>query len=135
MKDKRIEPFTPIRSLDELIAAPQEPTGSALLDAVMKVMCTAPVRNTKQVADLLHVDRLKLTGAFELLTGGSLQELLEQRCIQNIERQLKETTLTLQEIARANGLTSSAALTHFFQRFHSDVTPLEYRSGRRRILA
>lgn len=132
MKDNKIQPFTSIRTLDELIAAPQEPTGSVLLDAVMKVVCTLPVRNTKQVADLLHVDRLKLTGAFELLTGGSLQELLEQRCIQNIEHQLKETTLTLQEIARANGLATSAALTHFFQRFHSDITPLEYRSGRRR---
>lgn len=130
-----IEPFSPIRSMEELVASPQQPTGSLLLDAIMKVVNSTQARNTKQVADIMKVDRKKLCGAFELLTGGSLQELLELRCIRNIEHQLKETTLTLQEIARTNGFATSAALTHFFQRFHSDVTPLEFRSGRRWTLA
>lgn len=129
------EPFSPIRSIEELMAAPQEPTGSVLLDAVMKVVGSTHARNSKQVADLMQVDKVKLSGAFELLTGSTLQDFLEQSSIRNIERQLKESELTLPEIARQNGFSSSAALTHFFQRFHSDITPLEYRSGRRRILS
>lgn len=128
-----IEPFTPIKTLEELIAAPQQPTGSLLLDAIVKVAASTSARNTKQVADLMQVDKLKLAGAFELLTGSTLQVFLEQRCIHNVERQLKETTLALSEIARANGFTSSAALTHFFQRFHPNQSPLEFRSGRKRF--
>lgn len=128
-----IEPFTPIKTLEELIAAPQQPTGSLLLDAIVKVAASTSARNTKQVADLMQVDKLKLAGAFELLTGSTLQVFLEQRCIHNVERQLKETTLALPEIARANGFTSSAALTHFFQRFHPNQSPLEFRSGRKRF--
>lgn len=128
----KIEPFTPIKTVEELIAAPQEPTGSILLDAIMKVAGSTVVRNTKQVADLMQVDKLKLAGAFELLTGSTLQVFLEQRCIHNIEKQLKETALTLPEIARENGFCSSAALTHFFQRFHPNQSPLEFRSGRKR---
>lgn len=133
MKENRMEAFTPIRSLQELIAAPETPTGSILLDAVMKVMVTTHARNTKQIADHLKVDRVKLSGAIELLTGSSLQVILEAYCIQNVEYQLKDTDLPLLEIVRQNGFTSTAALTHFFQRFHDSVTPLEYRSGRRRI--
>jgi len=117
-----------VTKIDELYAR-QEPTGELILDAVVRVLRQSTTQSVTVVAKRLDVEARHLSGAVQILTGVPLKELiLTWRALQAREL-IKETTLTLDEVAHRCGFVQKKNLIDFFSRRYG-MTPMVYRTGR-----
>jgi len=95
-----------------------------LLDAIAEHNREAS--DVRFYADLLNVSSRYLAQVTRRISGKSPKAIIEDYLIHEIERQLKSTDNTVQEIAYRFGFSSQAHFTKFFKKLKG-VSPTEFR--------
>jgi len=120
--------LTPLATVEQLYHGDHH-TGDRTLDAVMDTIIKTTTHSAQDVADLLGVDKRKLSNAIDLLTGEPLEEMIMDWRAYQMRDLLRDTDLPLQEVARRCGYRETSSLIVFFRR-RFGVTPLAFRTGR-----
>lgn len=136
LDDIYISPFTHKRIYNETGSAsiiPLErnltPTGIELLDNVALNLTNGCHHN--YVANRLGVDRKKLNGFIELLTGMTATEFALSYSLRIADDLLRYTDMDVKEIAQRCGLNNTASMYYIFKREY-DSTPRDRRYQLRR---
>lgn len=79
-----------------------------------------------EAADMVHLSQSQFCRRFKAITGKTLVEYLNLLRIEEAERLLENTDLSLTDIADQVGLTTNAYLTRIFIRYRH-ITPSQYR--------
>ena len=79
-------------------------------------------------ANYLNVSSRYLSQVTARIGSQSPKSIIEQKLIDAIERDLRTTASTIQEIAYDYGFSSQAHFTKFFKR-HKGITPSDYRKN------
>lgn len=117
-----------IESVEELYKA-QEPTGEIIIDAVVDAVRKTKTQKPGDIALLLDVDRRNLSIAFELLTGMTLNTLLQEWRMLQAHDLLDDKNLSVEEVANRCGFKQQKNLILAFRR-RWGTTPYAYRTGK-----
>ena len=122
-----IHPYKPSITLQDLLAYnPEDPTThtpSPLMNALAEILQLTKLRDAQQIADLLEVDKLKLSFAIELETEMSLKVLITQFRLEQIKLYMAEhPDLSSTQVAQDFDFPSKHAFWRFFQ-INTGVTP------------
>ncbi len=91
------------------------------------------LRENVQVQDLClaaHVSQSYLYKCFERMTGLSTREFIRQYRMPQIKMQLRQNTLSIQQIAEQNGFSSVSAFSRMFRNRYG-ISPAAYRKHSR----
>lgn len=106
------------------------PTGSIIMDAMMKVILERRVYTTRGLVCAMEVRAYKLSAAIELLTGYTLPAFLALYRTRAAREYLECTDIDVQEVGRRLGWNTPAGFNHaFIDRV--GIPPLKYRQQNR----
>ena len=121
-------------TFDELYAHGKgHPIGERILDVVLPLLHTHPGWRVKTLAKHLGVKPNGLTATIHLLTGMTMETLLNKWRMYKALELLKDTELTLEQVAEQSGYTHYKHLAKAMKR-ELRMTPYEYRHGFRRTV-
>ena len=117
-----------VSTVEELYKSNGAPTGEMIVDAVVYYVRRTTTHSSADIALLLNVKRVWLSGAMQLLVGLPLQEFIFRwRLMQAID-QLDNPDLSVAEVAQRTGFRSENYLISVFRR-RLGITPYAYRNG------
>ncbi|MCL6457929.1 MAG: AraC family transcriptional regulator [Gorillibacterium sp.] len=88
-----------------------------------------PSLSLNQIADELNMSPIYISRLYKLQTLTAIVDVIMEVRMREVCRLLKETDLSVSDIAEQTGFTSSSYLHRMFKRYLS-VTPIEYRRSR-----
>lgn len=106
------------------------PSGSIVIDILVKILMNSYIRRPTNISDLMEVDRFELSMSIHLLTGLTLREFIEEYRLLQAKEYLACTSLSLREIAYRCGFSSQTLFGQHFQ-FAVNMTPSSYRDCKR----
>ena len=119
----------PVSTVEELYKSNGAPTGEIIVDAVVDYLKHSTTHSSTDIALLLRVKLVWLSGAMQLLVGLPLQEfVIRWRLMQAIDL-LDNPELSVSEVAERTGFRSENYLISVFRR-RLGITPYAYRNGR-----
>lgn len=95
-----------------------------------RVMLQRDFKTEKKVsyyASALHISTRKLTSMTEFIAGKSAKEIIIDKLVNEFEKSVKYTTLTISEISYQLGFSDEANFTNFIKK-HTGKKPTEFRS-------
>ncbi|MCA6067511.1 helix-turn-helix domain-containing protein [Chryseobacterium sp. RG1] len=95
-----------------------------------RVMLQRDFKTEKKVsyyASALHITTRKLTSMTEFIAGKSAKEMIIDKLVNEFEKSVKYTTLTISEISYQLGFSDEANFTNFIKK-HTGKKPTEFRS-------
>lgn len=121
--------------LDALLAINPEVEKDEKLEYVsyvnrFRVMLQRDFKTEKKVsyyANALHITTRKLTSMTEFIAGKSAKEMIIDKLVNEFEKSVKYTTLTISEISYQLGFSDEANFTNFIKK-HTGKKPTEFRS-------
>ena len=122
--------MTPVITPEQLYAQAQ--TNSVeipILKDVTRYLVRSPGINGKTLAKVLDVKRSALSGAIQLLTGDTLNDLLKKWKLLHAMYLLRNTTLSYDDVANLCGFSGNRTLSRFMERMIK-CTAYEYREGK-----
>ena len=122
--------MTPIITIEQLYSQARTNTVEIpILKNVVPYLVRSPGINGKTLAKLLDVKRSALSGAIQLLTGDTLNDLLKKWKLLHAMYLLSNTTLSYDDVAHLCGFSGNRTLSRFMERMIK-CTAYEYREGR-----
>ena len=122
--------MTPVITPEQLYAQAQTNTvETSILKDVTPYLLRSPGINGKTLAKVLDVKRSALSGASQLLTGDTLNDLLKKWKLLHAMFLLSNTTLSYTDIANLCGYKTINGLSKFMERMIK-CTAYEYRESR-----
>ena len=126
--NKMIEEIKTVSTVEELYKSNGAPTGEIIVDAVVDNVKRSTTHSSADIALLLKVKLVWLSGAMQLLVGLPLQEFIFRwRLMQAIDL-LDNPELSVAEVAKRTGFRSENYLISVFRR-RLGITPYAYRNG------
>ena len=123
-----IEEIKTVSTVEELYKSNGAPTGEIIVDAVVDNVKRSTTHSSADIALLLKVKLVWLSGAMQLLVGLPLQEFIFRwRLMQAIDL-LDNPELSVAEVAKRTGFKSENYLISVFRR-RLGLTPYAYRNG------
>ena len=122
--------MTPIITIEQLYL--QSQTNSLdipILKDVTPYLVRSPGINGKTLSKILDVKRSALSGAIQLLTGDTLNDLLKKWKLLHAMYLLSNTTLSYKDVANLCGYKTVNGLSKFMERMIK-CTAYEYRESR-----
>ena len=117
-----------VSTVEELYKSNGAPTGEIIVDAVVDYVKRFTTHSSADIALLLKVKLVWLSGAMQLLVGLPLQEfILRWRIMQALDM-LDDPELSVDEVAKRTGFRSVNYLISVF-RHRLGITPYAYRNG------
>ncbi len=115
------KPYLPVvtfqQVLDYVPGQPETYTASSIVNAVAEALCETKCIESKELAEYLSLDPLKLAHAVQIDLGMSLIEVIHNYRLHQIEAYYKaHPKATLDQIAQACGYASKGSVWRFFQR-------------------
>lgn len=134
---KETEPYLPEITLQDILAFnpddEQTYTPSRLVNAVAKILFGSNTRETKDFAELLQLDKRRLSIAVEMETGMTLKDLIVQYRLAKIKEYMcQHSDETYTHVAEHFGFSSLHAFWRFFQTYTGE-TPEGVRSVSPRV--
>ena len=86
----------------------------------------------QEVSNALNLSRSQLFRIFKATCGDSPKHVLEEMRVSHVKHLLRMTELTVEEIARLAGFSSSSYLNKVFQKYRG-MSPITYRAHRRQL--
>lgn len=122
-----IEFITTLLSEKPIVTSSSQ-TFSGKVRTMMESNYWNPEWNLAACAEMLRINKSTLSRKFSQSTGGTFRDSLHEIRIREAKRLLKETTITLDEVARLTGYTHQ---TYFNAKFKAATgqTPSQYRYG------
>ena len=122
--------MTPIITIEQLYSQARTNTVEIpILRDVTPYLVRSPGINGKTLAKLLEVKRSALSGAIQMLTGDSLNDMLKEWKLLHAMYLLRNTTLSYDDVANLCGFSGNRTLSRFMERMIK-CTAYEYREGR-----
>ena len=115
------------------VSAAHNTLETIILDALLNkfsVMLQIDFKTEKKVsyyAGALHITTRKLTSMTEFIAGKSAKEMIIDKLVNEFEKSVKYTTLTISEISYQLGFSDEANFTNFIKK-HTGKKPTEFRS-------
>ena len=122
--------MTPVITPEQLyVQAQTNSVEIPILKDVTRYLVRSPGINGKTLAKVLDVKRSALSGAIQLLTGDTLNDLLKKWKLLHAMYLLSNTTLSYDDVAHLCGFSGNRTLSRFMERMIK-CTAYEYREGR-----
>ena len=122
--------MTPVITPEQLYAQAQtNSVETPILKDVTRYLVRSPGINGKTLAKVLDVKRNALSGAIQLLTGDTLNDLLKKWKLLHAMYLLRNTTLSYDDVANLCGFSGNRTLSRFMERMIK-CTAYEYREGK-----
>ena len=122
--------MTPIITIEQLYSQARTNTIEIpILRDVTPYLVRSPGINGKTLAKLLDVKRSALSGAIQLLTGETLNDVLKRWKLLHAMYLLGKTTLSYKDVANLCGYKTINGLSKFMERMIK-CTAYEYRENR-----
>ena len=126
--NKMIDQIKTVSTVEELYKSNGASTGEIIVDAVVDNVKRSTTHSSADIALLLKVKLVWLSGAMQLLVGLPLQEFIFRwRLMQAIDL-LDNPELSVAEVAKRTGFRSENYLISVF-RCRLGITPYAYRNG------
>ena len=120
----------PIISIETLyFQAQKDEVDTPIMKDVTPYLVRSPGINGKTLAKLLDVKRSALSGAIQLLTGETLNDVLKKWKLLHAMYLLGKTTLSYKDVANLCGYKTINGLSKFMERMIK-CTAYEYRESR-----
>lgn len=88
--------------------------------------CLSPELNVSQISDHFRVSASYLSSSFHSQTGIRLIDFIHQQRLRKVKQLLRETNLTIAQIAESTGYYNATTMSRAFKRYEG-VTPSAYR--------
>ena len=98
---------------------------------VMESELFHPNLNQSCIAEKLHISAPYLSYLFKDIFGVNMSQFIGKKRCEKAADLLRETTMTLNEIAKDVGVLDSASLIRIFKKFYG-ITPGQYRKQKRK---
>ena len=122
--------MTPVITPEQLYAQAQtNSVETPILKDVTRYLVRSPGINGKTLAKVLDVKRSALSGAIQLLSGDTLNDLLKKWKLLHAMYLLRNTTLSYDDVANLCGFSGNRTLSRFMERMIK-CTAYEYREGK-----
>ncbi len=122
--------MTPIITAEQLYSqAMTNSVETPILKDVTPYLVRSPGINGKTLSKILDVKRSALSGAIQLLTGDTLNDLLKKWKLLHAMYLLSNTTLSYKDVANLCGYKTINGLSKFMERMIK-CTAYEYRESR-----
>ena len=122
--------MTPIITIEQLYSQARTNTvETPILKDVTPYLVRSPGINGKTLSKILDVKRSALSGAIQLLTGDTLNDLLKKWKLLHAMYLLSNTTLSYKDVANLCGYKTINGLSKFMERMIK-CTAYEYRESR-----
>lgn len=118
---KESKPYLPVATfqqvLDYVPGQPETYTASPIVNAVAEALCVTKCIESKELAEYLALDSVKLAHAVQIDLGMSLIDVIHNYRLRQIEAYYEaHPGETLDQIAQACGYASKGSVWRFFQR-------------------
>ena len=120
MNKKPQNPFLPFVNLKEILAfdinRPVFQTNSPLVNAVCEAIIKQKPISCEEISEYLNLDERKLSGALQIITGSSLNEIRLQIQVKILKACISEhPEWTPDQVAKHIGFSSRSSLWRFYK--------------------
>lgn len=114
--------------LDDTVSVPEKDTIVPRVMAYITENCLNPDLNVAMLSDYFRINASYLSNVFHNRAGIRLIDFIHQQRLKKVKQLLKETELTIAQIAECTGYYSAMSMSRAFKRYEG-ISPSVYRNA------